>query len=252
MAKLTNIRGYCDGTGDLDLRKRAAYLDRIGNHYGAAQVRRMMQCCAMGIAVRKEQYPPRSSSGNWVRVVYGHECDAALGKLRRRRPRSPFSRRAFRGLGLPPGANPSSLPWCGGIKPLQTMLKDLGYYAGSIDGSVGTGTTNAIVAAQRALGSPTGAITKNFCSSLANAWTQKMVAPAAPAPGAPTTSDEGGFAKTGGDIVPGDPGTPAMVGEDEGVMAKWQAMPTAYKAGIIGGGVLLLAGGGYAAYRMTR
>jgi peptidoglycan hydrolase-like protein with peptidoglycan-binding domain len=150
------------------------------------------------------------------------------------------------GVGLPPGANQNSLPWCGGIKPLQQMLSDLGFYAGRIDGSVGTGTTNAIVAAQRQYGVPTGAISKGFCAALADAWNAKMAAPSptpgAPAPGAPAAPSPG---------VPTEaPPNGAMVmAEPQGVMDKWAALPMAAKAGILGGTLLLVGGGIYLVVR---
>jgi peptidoglycan hydrolase-like protein with peptidoglycan-binding domain len=157
------------------------------------------------------------------------------------------------GLGLPPNASATKLPWCGtGIRPLQTMLKDLDLYAGAIDGSVGTGTENAIVAAQRQFGLPTGRITKPFCGALTAAWEAKM-APPAPQPGdlAPPNGEES-FNQATGPTTPGDPGVAIVSSNGEGIMAKWDALPTAGKAGVIGGGVLLIGGVGYAIYAMTR
>lgn len=228
-------------------------LEALHRHYvqarnarAARTMQQLMACCRYRLGIQ-------ASHGHFATVTIA-DCNRAMSRMRGRWHMRQRMHPAVRGFGQPPGGSATKLPWCGtGIKPLQTMLKDLGYYSGRIDGDAGPGTTNAIVAAQRQFGLPTGAITKAFCGKLVSAWNAKMEAPATapPAPGAPSNG-EGGFAKTGGDVVPGEPGVPAVIGEDEGLMAKWQAMPTAYKAGIIGGGVLLLAGGGYAVYRMTR
>lgn len=164
----------------------------------------------------------------------------------------PKRRMAMRGLGLPPGASATKTPWCGtGIRPLQTMLKDLDLYAGAIDGSAGTGTNNAIVAAQRQFGLPTGQITKAFCGALAAAWEARMAPAPAPAAPGPSNGGEASFNPETGPTTPGEPGG-AMVQSNGGIMAKWDALPPAGKVGVVGGGVLLIGGVGYAIYAMTR
>jgi hypothetical protein len=218
-----------------------------GNANNAAIMDELAWCCAhnVGTETRIFKRPTRRGYVRYpLKVITIQNCRNA----RRMRSQALSSRRAhrfaMRGLGLPPGANPSSLPWCGGIKPLQQMLSDLGYYAGRIDGSVGTGTTSAIVAAQKAFGVPTGAISKNFCEALADAWNAKMAAPApaAPAPGAPAAPQPGVPTET--------PPNGAMVtAEPQGVMDKWTALPMAAKAGIVGGALLLVGGGIYLAVR---
>jgi hypothetical protein len=145
--------------------------------------------------------------------------------------------RSFQGLGQPPGAT-SVPPWCGGIKPLQQMLQDLGLYTGKIDGDAGTGTLNAVVAFAKQHGLPTTGITKSYCNALIDAWNAKMATPPAPEPGAPPVP--GAPAAPAPDA--GAPNGPMVLAEQQGVMAKWQALPTAAKVGIVGGAVLVLGG----------
>lgn len=256
MPKITNVQVPCS----LDWDAIIAAASAGGNKAFADSATRQKWCCENNVGIKLV----RSKYGGLRKIVDGRACNAAWFSRPRAR-RSPFYRRSrasvyrssralrdrFSGLGLPPGVNPSSLPWCGGIKPLQTMLQDLGLYAGRIDGSVGTGTTNAIVAAQRQFGVPTGAITKGFCGALADAWNAKM-APPAPAPGSPVPGPGGAAVPPGApdEMFPG--GQVVLAEEGGGIMDKWDALPTAGKAGVIGGGVLLLGIAGYAVYSMTR
>lgn len=85
--------------------------------------------------------------------------------------------------------------YCGDAYGFQTMLKDLGYYRGMIDGNIGTGTITAAMAAAQQLGVPLqkgSTINNDFCQALMDAWEAKFgttpAPPTATPPTVPTTT----------------------------------------------------------------
>jgi hypothetical protein len=179
---------------------------------------------------------------------------------------------AFGAFGLvvptPLPGNPSYAPnmkaqgysYCGSKFGMQQMLQDLGYYTGTIDGKVGTGTIAAMKAFGNAHGVPiTGSLSNAWCQKLMDVWQAKMQPPAAPAPAPvpppPAGRPNGQPPSNGGPVAtPGNGnGVTSAPGNGNGVTpvapgagpidkakAWWNEQSTGVKAAIGIGGVAIV------------
>lgn len=82
-----------------------------------------------------------------------------------------------------PNMKAQGYSYCGSKFGMQQMLQDLGYYTGTIDGKVGTGTIAAMKHFGNDHGVPIiGSLSNAWCQKLIDEWQKKMQPPAAPVP----------------------------------------------------------------------
>lgn len=73
--------------------------------------------------------------------------------------------------------------YCGSKYGIQTMLRDLGFYTGVVDGKIGPASQRAILSFAKARGiSLVGGMTPAYCEALITAWKAKMQPPPKPRP----------------------------------------------------------------------
>ncbi len=156
-------------------------------------------------------------------------------------------------------------PYCGSKFGFQQMLADLGYYAGAIDGKIGSGSQTAAVkfAADQGI-SVGGGITSEFCDKLIKAWvaaTAPEAAPAEPAPAPaprmrvkPTTDvfQAGARVMRDGQVArqqqaPPSNGPPAVNGNG-GIKAWWRGASTTTKVAVGVGAAAVIGIIGYAIF----
>jgi hypothetical protein len=148
--------------------------------------------------------------------------------------------------------------YCGSKFGMQQMLQDLGYYSGTIDGKVGTGTLNAMKKFGNDHGVPiVGSLSNAWCQKLMSEWQARMQpAPApAPAPPPPAGRPNGQPPSNGGPVATPGNGNGAPVpsnGNGNGVApapgagpidkakAWWNEQSTGVKAAIGIGGVAIV------------
>ena len=162
--------------------------------------------------------------------------------------------RATRGLGQPPGAS-TAPPYCGGIRPLQQMLSDLGYYAGIVDGLYGQNTENAMATFKREEGLGAGYIKSSDCDRLIKRWNAKQEPSVPPTdlPSTETTISRSALRQLA--VRVRAPSAAADTKEDAGLTyaetdsgivdkasAWWSDQGTVTKAAVIGGGVAVVGG----------
>lgn len=156
---------------------------------------------------------------------------------------------------------------CGDVKLLQQMLKDLGFYAGSVDGAIGNQTLKALSGFASAHGVPytPGSFPKGaICDAIQSTWTAAQ-APA-PSPG-PTTSPAPAPAPAGGGVSPlvrqvtqqvttrlPPQAAPIVANGGAGgalssLSTWWNSQSTMVKAGLVGGALFAVGLAIYAAKR---
>lgn len=146
------------------------------------------------------------------------------------------------GIFLPPSGFDASKYWvpCGNVKATQTMLANLGFYAGKIDGDFGTGSQRAASAFADQQGLPK-AMSKAYCQALLGAWTAKMAPKIAPVVTEPVK-----------EIVPQvqpKPPVKTVVDLERPPVDQKPGLSTPVKYALIGGGVLAVGGIAYVLLR---
>jgi hypothetical protein len=158
--------------------------------------------------------------------------------------------------------HPTTAAYCGAPKAAQKMMKDLGFYAGGLDGSWGKGTFDAAKAFAASVGVAyawgTGG-NAAFCGALMDTWSKHQAGapvvtggaitpstppggtPAQPPPAKPPAAQPPPAAKLPAGSPPGTP-PGAKPGAKGGVMAWWNSQKTPVKVGIGIGAVALLGG----------
>lgn len=154
--------------------------------------------------------------------------------------------------------------YCGSKFGFQQMLKDLGFYKGTIDGQVGQGTINAAAAFGKQYGVPiSGGLSNTFCGKLIQVWSSKFSQPApAPAPQPPSqdvppppegrpNSGQPPAPRNGEGTKPGNQNGNGATAAPGGAVANkakgwWASQSTGTKAGVAIGSVAVLGLLGYA------
>lgn len=133
---------------------------------------------------------------------------------------------------------PTGYNYCGDAFGFQTMLRDLGFYTGAVDGQAGSATIKAGLAAAASFGVPFQSgttISNDFCQALMDAWDAKFgIQPSIPSalpdtPAAPPATT----------IQP----TPPHDSEQPVVQKAgdwWAQRSTVEKVAVVGGGAIVL------------
>jgi len=159
--------------------------------------------------------------------------------------------------------HPTTAAYCGSPKAAQKMLKDLGFYAGGLDGVWSKGTFDAAAAFASSVGIKyawgTGG-NAAFCQALMDTWskhqagapvvTGSAIAPSAPPGGTPAVfplvatpaQPPPGAKPPAGTPPAAPPGAKPGAPPATGLMAKWNALSKPAKIGIGVGAVALLGG----------
>lgn len=155
-----------------------------------------------------------------------------------------------------PSASAQPSP-CGSPHGVQQMLKDLGYYAGPVDGNF-TGPSNAALGdfASAAGVRLAGHVTDELCQALITAWEPWLMTGQSPlsaasvrmraqilrAPTGMSTTTAPTFPRMPGAFRPAPEGEPGIQPTAPGGTSWWAQASGAKKAAVVGGAVLVVGG----------